>query len=100
MVLLSSTKAGTSGRTAKPGGLFSYAGESQEFRLPFVMQFFARRKKVSNFLRYYCQLEIFYDGKQFPIEPGQTVIPHGPDRELTVDEALPRKIKPDIYQAT
>jgi hypothetical protein len=25
------------------------------------------------------------------LEPGQTVIPHGPDRELTVAEALPRK---------
>ena len=47
-----------------------------------------------------ANLRFFYDGKQFPIEPGQTVIPHGPDCELTVDEALPRKIKPDIYQAT
>jgi uncharacterized protein (DUF427 family) len=26
------------------------------------------------------------DGKQLHLEPGQTVIPHGPDRELTVDE--------------
>jgi uncharacterized protein (DUF427 family) len=30
------------------------------------------------------------DGKQLRLEPGQTVIPHGPDRELTVDEVLPR----------
>jgi uncharacterized protein (DUF427 family) len=30
------------------------------------------------------------DGIQLRLEPGQTVIPHGPDRELTVDEALPR----------
>jgi len=30
------------------------------------------------------------DGTQLRLEPGQTVIPHGPDRELTVDEALPR----------
>jgi hypothetical protein len=31
------------------------------------------------------------DGMQIRLEPGQTVIPHGPDRELTVAEALPRK---------
>jgi uncharacterized protein (DUF427 family) len=31
------------------------------------------------------------DGVQLRLEPGQTVIPHGPDRELTVAEALPRR---------
>jgi uncharacterized protein (DUF427 family) len=31
------------------------------------------------------------DGTQLRLEPGQTVIPHGPDRELTVAEALPRQ---------
>jgi len=31
------------------------------------------------------------DGVQIHLEPGQTVIPHGPDRELTVAEALPRE---------
>lgn len=30
------------------------------------------------------------DGIQLHLEPGQTVIPHGPDRELTVVEARPR----------
>ncbi|MEA2263786.1 MAG: hypothetical protein QOJ51_6611 [Acidobacteriaceae bacterium] len=30
------------------------------------------------------------DGTQLHLEPGQTVIPHGPDRELTVIEARPR----------
>lgn len=30
------------------------------------------------------------DGKQLRLEPGQAVIPHGPDRDLTVAEALPR----------
>jgi uncharacterized protein (DUF427 family) len=30
------------------------------------------------------------DGRQLKLEPGQTVIPHGPDRELSVDEATPR----------
>ena len=28
------------------------------------------------------------DGAQLRLEPGQTVIPHGPDRELDVAEAL------------
>jgi uncharacterized protein (DUF427 family) len=31
------------------------------------------------------------DGTQLRLEPGQTVIPHGPDRELTVAEARPRR---------
>jgi uncharacterized protein (DUF427 family) len=31
------------------------------------------------------------DGTQLHLEPGQTVIPHGPDRELTVMEARPRQ---------
>jgi len=30
------------------------------------------------------------DGKQLRLEPGQTVVPHGPDRELTVAEARQR----------
>lgn len=30
-------------------------------------------------------------GTRLRLEPGQTVIPHGPDRELTVDEARPRR---------
>ena len=35
---------------------------------------------------------VHLDGKQLHLEPGQTVIPHGPDRELTVAEALPRRM--------
>jgi len=31
------------------------------------------------------------DGTPLHLEPGQTVIPHGPDRELTVAEARPRR---------
>src|SRR5262249_21144565 len=30
------------------------------------------------------------DGRQLHLEPGQSVIPHGPDRELTVAESVPR----------
>jgi uncharacterized protein (DUF427 family) len=31
------------------------------------------------------------DGTQLRLEPGQTVVPHGPDRELTSDEASARR---------
>jgi hypothetical protein len=31
------------------------------------------------------------DGIPIHLEPGQTVIPHGPDRNLTVAQALPRQ---------
>jgi uncharacterized protein (DUF427 family) len=33
---------------------------------------------------------VLLDGRQLHLEPGQAVIPHGPDRELTVDEARTR----------
>jgi uncharacterized protein (DUF427 family) len=32
---------------------------------------------------------VHLDGKQLHLEPGQSVIPHGPDRELTLHEVLP-----------
>lgn len=34
---------------------------------------------------------VHLDGRQLHLEPGQTVIPHGPDRELSVDEASARR---------
>ena len=34
------------------------------------------------------------DVRQLRLEPGQSVIPHGPDRNLTVGEALPRGKQP------
>jgi uncharacterized protein (DUF427 family) len=36
-------------------------------------------------------VSVYLDGVQLHLEPGQTVIPHGPDRELTVAEASPRR---------
>ena len=33
------------------------------------------------------RVEVTLDGKRLALEPGQTVIPHGPDRNLTVGEA-------------
>jgi uncharacterized protein (DUF427 family) len=48
--------------------------------------------RISNFLSFEPDIvSVQLDGKQLHLEPGQTVIPHGPDRELTVDEALPRR---------
>jgi uncharacterized protein (DUF427 family) len=48
--------------------------------------------RVSNFLSFEPDIVwVQIDGKQLHLEPGQTVIPHGPDRELTVAEALPRR---------
>jgi uncharacterized protein (DUF427 family) len=35
-------------------------------------------------------VSVHLDGKQLHLEAGQAVIPHGPDRELTVDEARAR----------
>lgn len=36
-------------------------------------------------------VSVYLDGVQLHLDPGQTVIPHGPDRELTVAEASPRR---------
>src|SRR5262249_13597240 len=36
-------------------------------------------------------VSVSVDGTQLHLEPGQTVIPHGPDREISVAEAVPRK---------
>ena len=48
--------------------------------------------RISNFLSFEPDIvSVHLDGKQLHLEQGQTVIPHGPDRELTVDEVLPRR---------
>jgi uncharacterized protein (DUF427 family) len=48
--------------------------------------------RISNFLSFEPDIvSVQLDGKQLHLERGQTVIPHGPDRELTVAEVLPRR---------
>ena len=48
--------------------------------------------RISNFLSFEPDfVSVQLDGKQLHLEPGQTVVPHGPDRELTVAEVLPRR---------
>jgi hypothetical protein len=39
-------------------------------------------------------VSVLLDGKQLRLAPGQTVIPHGADRDLTVTEALPGDKRP------
>ena len=34
-------------------------------------------------------VSVHLDGTQLRLEPGQAGVPHGPDRNLTVDEARP-----------
>ena len=47
-------------------------------------------RRISNFLSFEPDIvSVQVDGKQLRLEPGQTVIPHGPDRELTIAEVLP-----------
>ena len=48
--------------------------------------------RISNFLSFEPDIVwVQLDGKQLHLEPGQSVIPHGPDRELSVAEVLPRR---------
>ena len=35
------------------------------------------------------KIEVHLDGARLRLEPGQSVIPHGPDRDLTTDELAP-----------
>ncbi|HZE74160.1 MAG TPA: DUF427 domain-containing protein, partial [Gemmatimonadales bacterium] len=46
--------------------------------------------RISNFLSFEPDIvSVQLDGKQLHLEPGQTVIPHGPDRELTSQKCSP-----------
>jgi len=36
-------------------------------------------------------VSVYLGGTQLRLEPGQAVIPHGPDRELSIAEATPRQ---------
>jgi uncharacterized protein (DUF427 family) len=45
--------------------------------------------RVSNLVSFEPDIvSVHLDGTQLHLEPGQTVIPHGPDRDLTVDEVV------------
>jgi uncharacterized protein (DUF427 family) len=45
--------------------------------------------RVSNLVSFEPDIvTVFLDRTEFHLEPGQTVVPHGPDRDFTVDEVL------------
>jgi hypothetical protein len=47
--------------------------------------------RISNLVSFEPDIvSVHLDGKELHLEPGQTVVPHGPDRDLTVDEAEAR----------
>src|SRR5215475_4199247 len=47
--------------------------------------------RISGLLSFEADIvSVHLDGQQLRLEPGQTVVPHGPDRELTIAEARPR----------
>jgi len=44
---------------------------------------------VSNLLSFEPdKIDVYLDGRQLHLEPGQTVVPHGVDRGLETDEIL------------
>jgi uncharacterized protein (DUF427 family) len=50
---------------------------------------FPEVRRISNLLSFEPDIvTVHLDGRQLRLEPGQTVIPHGPDRELTVAESV------------
>lgn len=52
---------------------------------------FSEVARISNLMSFEPDIvSVHLDGTQLHLEPGQTVIPHGPDRELTVAETRPR----------
>ena len=45
--------------------------------------------RISNLVSFEPEIvTVHLDGAQLHLEPGQEVIPHGPDRNLTTDEAV------------
>jgi hypothetical protein len=49
-------------------------------------------RRISGCLSFEPDLaEVTLDGARLWLEPGQTVIPHGVDRDLTADEIAPRR---------
>ncbi len=53
---------------------------------------FSEVRRISDLVSFEPDIvSVELDGTRLHLEPGQTVIPHGPDRELTVDEAHPRQ---------
>jgi uncharacterized protein (DUF427 family) len=55
--------------------------------------------RISDFVSFEPDmLSVELDDIPLRLEPGQSVVPHGPDRDLTVDEALPPHTRPPPTQ--
>lgn len=55
--------------------------------------------RVSNLVSFEPdKIDVYLDGKQFHLEPGQTVIPHGVDRGLDTDEVLGKNPAGKLYE--
>jgi hypothetical protein len=53
-------------------------------------QAYAEVARISNFVSFEPDMvSVQLDGTQLCLEPGQSVIAHGPDRDLTVAQVLP-----------
>jgi hypothetical protein len=58
---------------------------------PYCISQFGRERRWAGISSFEPDIvSVCLDRTQLHLEPGQAVIPHGPDRELTVAEALPR----------
>ena len=71
-------------------GLASYytIGDTQASRVV-VPNAWPEVARVSNLLSFEPdKIDVYLDGRQLHLEPGQTVVPHGVDRGLDTDEIL------------
>jgi hypothetical protein len=51
--------------------------------------------RISNLVSFEPDMvSVYLDGNQLHLEPGQSVIPRGPDRNLDISEAAPRHNQP------
>jgi uncharacterized protein (DUF427 family) len=72
-------------------GLCSYCDiDDAHLAVWFYPEAYPEVGRISSFLSFEPDIvPVELDGQQLRLEPGQSVIPHGPDRELTVDEVSP-----------
>lgn len=73
-------------------GLASYYNVGEHAKIAWsYIQAWRDVARISNFLSFQQDLiDVFLDGKKLILEPGQAVVPHGPDRGLDPDELVER----------
>jgi uncharacterized protein (DUF427 family) len=72
-------------------GLCSYYDVGNALRAPWSYRHAYREvSRISDFVSFEPDLvSVQLDGAQLRLEPAQTVVPHGPDRDLAPEEMLP-----------